>query len=397
MATTTLRRSMGASVALAAALTLSGSVVTGASAEPAPTTPATASQAAAHYLEEQLAAGGDFFSVEVGDDTYPDLGVTADAILALAAAGTGQSQAEASTAHLAADVVAYTGFGDPSEVYAGSVAKLLNVAIVQGLDPRSFGGTDLVAALEALEGADGRFSDDSAYGDNSNTFGQSLALIGLERAGVDVSAAAVGFLEAQQCPGGGFQLYMDAPCTDDADSDPDATALAVQALIAVDGSAAAVEAGLDFLAEVQGADGGVGGGAPQTAPNANSTGLAGQAFLAGGRTAQADLARAYVLDLQYGCAFPAALRGGIAYDPAAFAAQQAAGADAAPVDQDRRSTTQALLALAGTPLYAVTAAGASADAPALDCSTAAPSTPVKGPVIETDIPTPHVGARGLLR
>jgi hypothetical protein len=396
--TTTTRRVTGAAAALAATLTLSATLATGVAAEPAPTTPASASQAAAHYVQEQLAAGGDFFSVELGDDTYPDPGVTADAILALAAAGTGQSQAEASTAHLAGDVVAYTGFGDPSEVYAGSVAKLLNVAVVQGLDPRSFGGTDLVATLEALEGADGRFSDDSAYGDYSNAFGQSLALIGLERAGAEPSAAAVAFLEAQQCPGGGFQLYLDdVPCTDDANSDPDATALAVQALIAVEGSATAVEAGLDFLAEVQGADGGVGGGAPQTAPNANSTGLAGQAFLAGGRAAEADLARAYVMDLQYGCEFPADLRGGIAYDPAAFAAAQAAGADARPVDQDRRSTTQAMLALAGTPLYAVSAQGASDAAPALSCETTPDTPPVVGPVIETDLPQPHPGARGLLR
>lgn len=407
--TSTIRRITGASIALAASLTLSGPLLLSASAEPAPTPPADPSTAAAFYLQEQLEAGGSHFSVEADFGTYVDYGVTADAVLALASAGTGQAQARLATAYLADNVVNYTGFGDPTEVYAGSVAKLLTVAIVQGQDPRAFGGHDLVATLEALETESGRFSDDSAFGDYSNTFGQSFALIGLSRAGVNPSTAAVDFLGQQQCPGGGFQLYMDAvPCTDDANSDPDATALAVQALIAVGADSERVGDGLDYLAGVQGADGGVGGGGPQTAANANSTGLAGQAFLAGGRTAQAGLARAYIVGLQYDCEFPSALHGGIAYDPAAYAAQQAAGAAAVPVDQDRRSTTQALLALAGTPLYAVTATGATDTAVGLTCATTPPTGPseptgpaeptgptapseptggaVTGPVVETDLP-----------
>ena len=391
MATPTLRRSIGASVALATALTLAGPL-TGASAEPASSASGSTSSAA-HYLEQQLAAGGDHFSVEAGGTVYADHGVTADAVLALAAAGTGQAGAAKATAYLREHAADYVTFGTPGDVASGSVAKLLNLTVVQDLDPRDFGGYDLIDTLESLESENGRFSDVSAWRDFSNVLGQSLALIGLERAGVSPSAAAVDFLEAQQCPGGGFQLYMDAPCTDAATSDPDATAFAVQALIAADGDSAAITAGLDFLAAKQGADGGLGGGAPQTAPNANSTGLAGQAFLAGGRTAQAALARGYIERLQYGCTFPPALRGGIAYDPAAFAAQQALGAAAMPVDQDRRSTTQALLALAGTPLYAVSATGATATAAALDCSAPPVTTPgtpgtapVTGPVIETDLP-----------
>ncbi|MFN2318767.1 MAG: hypothetical protein ABR500_03695 [Dermatophilaceae bacterium] len=399
--TATTRRITGASIALAATLTLSGPLVLSASAEPV----SNPAQSAAHYLQQQLTDGGNHFSVESDFGPYVDYGVTADAILALAAAGTGQAGARPATAYLAGNVVGYTGFGDPDEVYAGPVAKLLNVAVVQGVNPRDFGGTDLVATLEALEVESGRFSDDSEFGDYSNTFGQSLALIGLKRAGVNPSAASIDFLGEQQCPGGGFQLYMDdAPCTDDANSDPDATALAVQALIAVDGGSARINAGLDYLSSKQGTDGGVGGGAPQTAPNANSTGLAGQAFLAGGRTAQAALASDYIVGLQYGCESPEDLRGGIAYDPAALAEQKAKGADAVPVDQDRRSTTQALLALAGTPLYAVTATGASDTAPSLSCETTSPlppvtTPPVVGPVIETDIPQSllGLGARGLLR
>ncbi len=168
----------------------------------------------------------------------------------------------------------------------------------------------------------------------------------------------------------------DAGCSDDADADPDATAMAVQALLAVGGAATQAGAGLDYLAALQNGDGAIGGAGPTASPNANSTGLAGQAFLAGGRTAQARATQQYLGSLQYGCDLPAALRGGIAYDEAAYDAQVAAGDAAAPSDQDRRSTSQALLALAGVPLGAVTAAGSAAEAPALACATSTPtSTP----------------------
>ncbi|HSF97270.1 MAG TPA: prenyltransferase/squalene oxidase repeat-containing protein [Ornithinibacter sp.] len=358
-------------VAAPAAAVLSPSAAMAASTDP--------TLVGAHYLQQQLAAGGHHFSVTAMGVIYPDHGVTADAVLALAAAGTAQDEAALATAWLADDVVGYLGYGEADEVGAGSAAKLLNVALAQGEDPTSFGGYDLLTTLQGLEQPSGRFSDKTKYpdysdptklADYSNTFGQSFALIGLDRAGEPVSDAARQYLLTQQCPGGGFQLYMsDAGCTSDDSADPDATAMAVQALIAVGGSASAAGEGLDYLESRQDASGGVGGGGPQSGANANSTGLAGQAFLAGGRTSQARAAVTFLTGLQYGCDFPVALRGGIAYDAAAFAATKAAGAAAAPVDQDRRSTSQALLALAGTPLASVTADGADAVAPALTCTT----------------------------
>lgn len=345
----------------------------------------------AHYLAAQLAASGHVFTVDFGGTAYPDYGVTADAVIALDAAGAAQDEAALATAQLANHVVDYVGFGDPTEIAAGAVAKLLNVAVAQGVDPRAFGGTDLVATLEARENAQGRFADQSQYGDNSNTFGQSFALVGLHRAGRPVSSQAVAYLLAQQCPGGAFKLYMtDTGCTTDTDADPDATAMAVQALIAVGGHATEAGRGLDYLAGRQAASGGVGGGGPTSGVNANSTGLAAQAFLAGGRTAQARSAVSFLTGLQYGCTFPVALRGGVAYDSAAYTTARTAGSGATPNDQDRRSTSQALLALAGVPLGAVTAAGASADAPALTC--AAPSaTPTTTPSVT---PTTTAGAGG---
>ncbi|MEO7421129.1 MAG: hypothetical protein ABIU87_01900 [Ornithinibacter sp.] len=340
---------------------------------------------AAHYLEQQLVASGNLF-INFG---FPDYGLTADAVLALDAAGTGQVAAAAATAVLAKDPNAYTGFGDPAEVYAGSVAKLLNVAVAQKIDPTAFGGVNLVATLQGLEQGTGRFSDVSQYGDYSNTFGQSFALIGLHRAGAGPSSAAVAYLIDQQCPAGGFQLYMsDTGCTDDTAADPDATAMAVQALLAAGGGAGAASDGLDYLTSRQGSDGGVGGAGLTSSVNANSTGLAGQAFLAGGRSAQARLAVSYLEALQYGCSFPAALRGGIAYDSATFASQKEAGATATPSDQDRRSTAQALLALAGTPLGSVTSAGSDAVAPEPACTTPAPT---QSPSTSPNPPTSSTG------
>ena len=350
--------------------------VFGPSAATGPVTSSDPALVAARYLEQQLVAGGHHFSVTFDGVDYPDHGVTADAVLALDAAGTGQREAAKATAWLAGDVVGYVGFGDPTEIGAGSVAKLLNVAVAQGIDPTAFGGYDLLGTLVGLERANGRFSDVSKSGDFSNTFGQSFALLGLHRAGGTVSDDARDYLLAQQCSNGGFKLYMDdAGCTADTDADPDATAMAVQALVAIGGGATQIADGLDYLADRQGAAGGVGGGGPTSGVNANSTGLAGQAFLAGGRSAQARNAVGYLGDLQYGCTLPTELRGGIAYDAAAFAATTKAGESATPADQDRRSTSQALLALAGTPLATVTAAGADAVAPSLACSATPSATP----------------------
>lgn len=326
---------------------------------------------AADYLERELVSSDYTLPIVFSGTSYPQYGLVADAILALDAAGAGQDAAAAATAVLADNVASYVGYDDgdpttPDDVYAGPVAKLLNVALAQGVDPTAFGGYDLLNTLKGLETSSGRFSDVTSWTDYSNTFGQSFALIGLQRAGETVSTNARTFLLDQQCTDGGFRLNPGgATCT----SDPDATAMAVQALLAVGSASAAAADGLDYLAGLQQSSGGIGGAGPTSGVNANTTGLAGQAFLAGGRTAQARAAVTYLTGLQYGCDFPAVLRGGIAYDRAAYLAQDAAGTAAEPQDQDRRSTSQALLALAGTPLAAVTAAGADAEAPSLTCAT----------------------------
>ncbi|MBT9255729.1 hypothetical protein KMZ32_09575 [Phycicoccus sp. MAQZ13P-2] len=359
----------------------------------------------ANFLEEQLRVGDRHYFSYDGFD-FPYYGATADAVLGLDAAGTGQDEATLATEFLAkeANVKDYIGVaysGHPGEVASGAVAKLLNVAVAQKVDPTSFGGVDLVATLQGREQPTGRYTDltlDAETGeplteDYSNVFGQSFGLIGLHRAGAGPSDAAVAYLAAQQCPGGGFQLYMtDAGCSDSASADPDATAMAVQALIAVGGRSTEANQGLDYLAGIQDASGGVPGAGLTAVLNANSTGLAGQAFLAGGRTAQARLAQSYLRSLQFDCTFPAALRGGIAYDRESYEKKVAQGADAKSDDQVRRSTAQALLALVGTPLGSVTATGADAEAPDLACASASPTASPSGSATSTSAPTSTGGS-----
>ena len=111
----------------------------------------------------------------------------------------------------------------------------------------------------------------------------------------------------------------DAGCTADSDADPDATAMAVQALHRRRRrSAAEASDGLDYLAAQQGTSGGVGGGGPTSGRQRQQH-----------RPCRAGVPRRWPHGrrlgrrsttspaLQYGCDLPAALRGGIAYDPAA--------------------------------------------------------------------------------
>ncbi len=90
----------------------------------------------------------------------------------------------------------------------------------------------------------------------------------------------------------------------------------------------------------QGADGGI--ASAQSAENANTTGVAAQAFAAGGRAAALSSAQSFIAGLQYDCSYQAALRGGIAFT----AADRTGTGATAPADRDLRATPQAALGLA---------------------------------------------------
>jgi len=308
-------------------------------------------QAASGWLARQM-TGGSHFVYSYDGVTYPDQGGTIDAILAFAATGTAGDYGARAIAWLARPYVLsnYIGNGT-TESYAGATAKVMLAAEVRGINPAKFGGVNLPARLARLRTRSGRYSDHSSYGDYSNAFSQSLAILALSRRG-GAPAAAVKFLAASECPNGGFPLdFAQQACV----SYPDATAMDVQALLAA-GWARRAQRGLRWLASVQRRDGGF-VSSPGAAPNANSTGLAGEAFAAGGWFRRAASARTFLIGLQVGCSGKAADRGAIAYDAAGFSPGTAVGA-----------TAQGTLGIADVGLARLSARGSGSGAPHLACA-----------------------------
>lgn len=269
--------------------------------------------AAAGWLTRQM-ADGERMETEFGGVKYPDQGLTIDAVFAFAAARTARDHSDRAIAWLAKPGVQGAYLGTDGESYAGAHAKLAVAARVKGKNPRNFGGTDLIAGLKALQAPSGRFSDHSQFGDFSNAFTQSYALIAL---GKDIKGAD--YLAGAQCPDGGFPVtFESSPCV----SDVDATAIVVQAL-RTQGKPAANA--VTWLESRQQADGGF--PSAQGGSNANSTGLAAQ--VVGARSAAK--ARDYLRSLQV-CDGPEA--GAIAFDASGFNKANAP-----------RATTQAVLGL----------------------------------------------------
>ena len=296
----------------------------------------------------------------------------------------------------------YVGYPDPAgsptaETYAGPLGKLVVGVVAQGGDPTDFGGQDLVARLEGLMTVDGRFSDKSNFGDPtnpsgdySNTIGQVLDIIALGRATGSVPDAAGDYLLDQQCTDGGFRGNLDvagAACT----SDADATAFAAQALVGLLGAddPATVDA-LEWLSSHQADNGGFLNQDGQY--NANTAGVAAQAFAAGGLEDELASAQEFLASLQFDCTFATSLRGGIAFTSADYATLKAAPTTTAAIDRALRATPQATLGLAGDSLLTVTAEGAADTAPTLDCTTSSTTTTSRPASTTTTSTTPGGGA-----
>ncbi|WP_185975677.1 prenyltransferase/squalene oxidase repeat-containing protein [Tessaracoccus rhinocerotis] len=269
----------------------------------------------------------------------PDWGLTTDAVLGLVAAGAGEEQLapvlEAVQGAVRDGSYGFLVDGENTYVDAGGVAKLTLIASLTGADPSSYGGRDLVSALES-ELVDGQLK-------GANTFGQAYAVMAL--AGLDRPVTeAADFLVAQQCPSGDFRLFPAAtPCTTDAgNADRDASALAVLGLRAAAASglevAAALDSGVEWLVSDQKADGSWIGSRWTASPNTNSTGLVAHA-LSGLATDSVRKAAAWTASLQVS---GGADDGAVAYDAAAFGD----GAITGSRSQWQRATSQALFALA---------------------------------------------------
>lgn len=345
------------------------------------------SQQAAHagaFMVRTLAANGDHYNYPAS--TYFDGGNTVDAILGLDGAKVGLDGADAAFDYVEDNVDGYIGT-DFDSLYAGPAAKVLVGVVAHGGDVNDFGGVDLVDVLlnDSLGAAEpGRFSDlpatDCGFDpcDYSNTIGQSLGLIGVGRATGEVPDVAMEFLLDQQCADGGFRGDVDAAtCV----SDLDATAFAAQALVGRYGTAdAATVKALDFLAGTQAADGGLLNQDGQS--NANTVGVAAQAFAVGGYADELAEAQSFLAGLQFDCTAAAGLRGGIAFTATDKATLLKSPTDGEAYPKVLRATPQATLGLAGGSLLDVTAEGAQASAPALSCTSPSPTpTPTATPTV----------------
>ncbi len=392
-------RAARAIVVVAAALALPVAVTAPAHAATPPPVDARAT-AAVDWLSHELAANGDAMPSPYSPDAK-DWGLTIDSLLALVASGRGTSAtAIATTDQLATHVASYVSgvdFEAPDDRYAGAIGKALLAATVQGRDPQAFGGWDLEQEardrMQTTGDQTGRFSDKSSYGDYSNGFGQALTILGLTRTKQGAPAAAIQYLLAQQCPGGGFRLYYDKTpgCASDAEADTDATAFALQAL--VDHFPAgklsdpptndelvfpAVPKAVTWLEQHQQADGGFGGTGPTAAVNASTTGVSGQALHAHKQATPAAGAQTFVAAHQLTATNAGAASadvGAIAYTDGALGTAETDGISALSRDQWRRTTAQAVLAF-GLPAYSQIGLTIPAPAATLSTATAQPGTSI---------------------
>jgi LPXTG-motif cell wall-anchored protein len=317
---------------------------------------ATPTDSALDWLSNELAANGHQLGFK-GAPQFTDWGLTIDFVLALAGGGrAAAAETKATVANISANAANYVTDGAPgsTERYAGPMGKLLYMTKVVGVDSSNLGGLNIETELRALMQATGsaqpgRFSDHSAFGDFSNGFGQAFDVLGLARTSGGVPAEALAFLLAQQCPAGGFRLFYDAnpSCGSDDEADPDATGLAIDALVGQPGASGAINRASSWLVAQQDASGAFAGSGPTASLNANSTGIIAQALRAIGQTVAADKAGAWIQSLQLTSANAGAASadvGAIAYDPGQ---RDDAIAHGVPSERDpfRRATSQGVLAL----------------------------------------------------
>ncbi|QES50348.1 hypothetical protein DEJ50_23535 [Streptomyces venezuelae] len=106
--------------------------------------PAQSALGGAAYLNTKLASSGDhLMSAMPGATDQPDFGNTADAVVALAAAGHKQAAAKP-LAWLEKNAAGWAKTAGPA-----AYAQLILAAHAGGANPKAFGGTDLVAELNA--------------------------------------------------------------------------------------------------------------------------------------------------------------------------------------------------------------------------------------------------------
>ncbi len=296
---------------------------------------------------------------------FDDYGLSVDTGFALVATGGHQPTVKRIRTAMSKHVPDYTtdaAFG-LSDVFAGAVAKLLVFAQTTGGGARSFGGTDLVAELEArvqISGpARGRIQDvvdpTSSFGDSANGIGQVFAVSGLLAAHDKLAAPALKYLLMQQCGKGYFRLDLGKAtarkqsCTAKSPADNDVTSLVVTQLWKYRSTSPALRRSLNgalgWLAAQEDRSGGVSEGSSGSKPNSNSSGLAAWALGTGGRCMAAAHAATFVSKLQLGTGLKgtplAGQRGAVAFDGADLRQGMRQGITNKKQDAWRRATAQA--------------------------------------------------------
>ena len=318
---------------VAAAVCLATAVPTGtaAASRSSSPTPATSGAAAAGagWIARDMTPSGALVDAESHKASAGD---TANAVLALAAAGVGANQVKTAInwlEHNYASYVSSKGIDTP-----GRLGLLILAAVAAGVDPAHFGGNshanNLVARLLATEETTGASAGAFGVGPDVDSFDQSLAILALA-AVKDLgkpARLAESYLASLQCTDGGWEYSRPSktvPCATPnpknySSPDTNTTALAVMATIAAGGHFA--QSPVTFFQHSQEANGsfgvyGVAGEGQSGDPDSTAYVIQAlialqvidsSAFVKGGTTPQQALER-----FQYGCKAPVSERGEYSY------------------------------------------------------------------------------------
>lgn len=240
---------------------------------------ASANAAVEWVISQQLPEGG--WSDGFSEGANP--GATADAIFALASAGTDVSTLASTDGNTPLDYLA-SALADPeaANITSGVAAKIVTALTAVGEDPADFAGGDWVTALLDSQDETGVFVDDV-----TGVYGHCLVMIALYNAAAaepegdiaDALTSATEALVGVQNEDGGWGFAVGNP------SDTNTTAVCVQALAGLDNetAGAGVGAALEYFGAIQNEDGGWPYQNPSdfgTESDANSTGLVVQALIA---------------------------------------------------------------------------------------------------------------------
>ena len=157
-----------------------------------------------------------------------DPGVTSDAVLAFVAAGYDPGTVIASGGISCAMGYLASSAADFVALSPDRAGKLTLAAVAGGADPSDFGGLDLAAAIMGhYSPTVGAFG---ATGTFTNTWYQSLAILGLSAAGAEIPTGTIENLLGLQQPDGGWRYDLSpSPWSG---VTPENTSIAMQALVA---------------------------------------------------------------------------------------------------------------------------------------------------------------------